>query len=152
MKVLTLILLFLSQAALADLAVIAHKNFTTDTLELQQIRSIYSGDSQYVNDIRIIPLDQLVNSENYSNFYSTVMTKPMAQIISHWSKLIFTGKGQAPMSLGGDQSIIKFVKDNPSAIGYVDVASITDQNQIKVLQTIKISAYKQLNIDALKNR
>lgn len=152
MKVLTLIFLFLSQTALADLAVIAHENFTVDTLEMQQLRSIYSGDSQYVNEIRIIPLDQLVNSENYSNFYSAVITKPMAQIISHWSKLIFTGKGQAPISLGSDQSIIKFVKDNPSAIGYVNSTSITDQDRVKVLITIKISAYKQLNIDSLKNR
>ena len=150
MKVFILFLLCISQSAFADLSVIVHRDFSANTIELHNLRSIYSGDNQHINDLRIIPLDQQVNSDNYTQFYDAVLNRPMEQIISHWSKLIFTGKGQAPISLAGDMSIIKFVESNPNAIGYIDSKYVTDT--VKVIQTIKIRLYKELKIESLKNR
>ena len=150
MKLLLLTLLCFSQCVLADLYLIAHKSFTVDSVDASIVKDIYSGDTQYINDIRIIPLDQDINSENYSRFYGTVVDRPMAQIISHWSKLIFTGKGQAPISLSGDMSIINFVKNSPNAIGYIEPKFIS--NDVKIIHKIKITRYKELNIDSLKNR
>jgi len=131
MKIFILFLLFISQSVFADLSIIVHRNFSDNAIELHKLRSIYSGDSQHINDLRVIPLDQQVNSDNYTQFYDAVLNRPMEQIISHWSKLIFTGKGQAP-------------------IGYIDSKYVTDT--VKVIQTIKIRPYKELKIESLKNR
>lgn len=150
MKLFVLLLLCFSQAVFADLYLIAHKNFSVDNVDASTLKDIYSGDTQFINDIRIIPLDQDINSENYSRFYGTAVDRPMAQIISHWSKLIFTGKGQAPISLSGDMSIINFVQNNPNAIGYIEPKFLN--SNVKVIHKIKITRYKELNIDSLKNR
>jgi ABC-type phosphate transport system substrate-binding protein len=150
MRLFLLTLLLFTQAAFADLYVIAHNSFSEDSVNASMLRNIYSGDTQYINDLRIIALDQDTNSENYANFYSNVIDKPMAQIISHWSKLIFTGKGQAPMSLAGDMSVTNFVQNNPNAIGYVDAKSKPEN--VKIIHTLKISNYKALGIDSLKSR
>lgn len=135
MKPLLLILMCLSQFTFADLQIIAHENFKEDSVSVKKLRDIYSGDSQFISDIRIIPLDQGFNTENRTIFYNQVLTKPMAQIVSHWSKLIFTGKGQAPISLTDDASILEFVSNNPNAIGYV--SSDIPIKSVKVIQTIK---------------
>ncbi len=73
MKVFILFLLCISQSVFADLSVIVHRDFSADTIELHNLRNIYSGDSQYINDLRIIPLDQQVNSHNYTHFYDAVI-------------------------------------------------------------------------------
>jgi ABC-type phosphate transport system substrate-binding protein len=135
MKILLLILICFSQYTLADLQMIAHKTFKGDSVSMQKLRDIYSGDSQFVNGIRIIPLDQDFKTDNRTLFYDLVLDKPMAQIVSHWSKLIFTGKGQAPVSLIGDASILAFVSENPNSIGYV--GSDMPIKNVKVIQTIK---------------
>lgn len=150
MKLLVLFLLLFNQYAFADLYVIAHKSFAQENIELSTLKSIYSGDTQYISDVRVIPLDQDIHSENYEYFYSHVIDKPMSQIISHWSKLIFTGKGQAPISLSGDMSILNFVENNPNAIGYIH--SKYSNDKVKVVQKIKLSNYKSLDIKSLKSR
>jgi ABC-type phosphate transport system substrate-binding protein len=137
MRLLLLAFLLSTQNAFADLYVIAHKSFSEDTLSISTLRNVYSGDSQHINNLRIIPLDQMVNSKNYLEFYSAVINKPMDQIISHWSKLIFTGKGQSPISLSSDMSIVDFVQKNPNAIGYVGPEFLS--NNVKVIHTIKTS-------------
>ncbi|MFT7111019.1 MAG: ABC-type phosphate transport system substrate-binding protein [Psychrobacter glaciei] len=136
MKTLLFILICFSQYTFADLQVIANKSFNESSISMQKLRDIYSGDSQYINGIRIIPLDQSFNTENRALFYDLVLEKPMDQIMSHWSKLIFTGKGQAPTSLSGDASILEFVSGNLNAIGYVgsDMPIIN----VKIIQTIKV--------------
>jgi ABC-type phosphate transport system substrate-binding protein len=136
MKTILLILICFSQYSFADLQVIAHKNFNESSISMQTLRDIYSGDSQSINGIRIIPLDQGFNSQNRALFYDLVLEKPMDQIISHWSKLIFTGKGQAPTSLTGDASILEFVSNNLNAIGYV--GSDMPIKNVKIIQTIKV--------------
>jgi ABC-type phosphate transport system substrate-binding protein len=137
LQLLMFILIGVSQGSVADLYVIAHKNFSQDSISVAKLRDIYSGDAQYVDQTRVIPLDQDLNTENRTIFYQFAVGRPMAQIISHWSKLIFTGKGQAPISLTGDASILEFVKKNPNAIGYVNTDTNTDD--VKVLQTISVT-------------
>jgi ABC-type phosphate transport system substrate-binding protein len=140
MKILQLIMFILigvSQGAVADLYVIAHKNFSQNSISKAKLRDIYSGDAQYVDQTRIIPLDQDFNTESRAVFYQFAVDRPMAQIISHWSKLIFTGKGPAPISLTGDASILEFVRKNPNAIGYINSHSNTDG--VKVLHTISVT-------------
>lgn len=150
MRLFVLLITLSCQSAFADLYVIAHKNFAQDNIALPTLKNIYAGDSQYINDLRVIPLDQHIHSENYELFYNHVIDKPMSQIISHWSKLIFTGKGQAPISLSGDMSILDFVKNNPNAIGYIHSDYVTDK--VKVIHKIKLSNYRSLNIKSLKSR
>lgn len=137
MTIFFILMIVLSNSVNADLYMIAHKSFPADKITTTQLQSIYLGDMPFLHGMRIIPLDQDMNSVNRMDYYDSVVAMPTAQVISHWSKLIFTGKGQAPMSLSDDKSILEFVKDNPNAIGYINSKSIS--NDVKIVNTIKLT-------------
>jgi len=69
-----------------------------------------------------------------SQFDEKGVGRSSAQLKAHWSKLIFTGKGTPPLELATEAAVIEHVTQNPNAIGYVDVASVTDG--VKVVLTL----------------
>ena len=66
-------------------------------------------------------------------FDSTVVGKTESQMKAYWARLIFTGKAVPLKELANDQEIITLVEKNPSTIGYIDNANVT--NKVKVLFT-----------------
>ena len=67
-----------------------------------------------------VPLDQPEGSPLRDEFYQRVAGKSPAQLKAFWSKLIFTGRGRPPRALMDSKEVLKAVRDNPAAIGYVD--------------------------------
>lgn len=127
-------IIFAARCCFGDIAVIAHPNANTNKLNKASVRDLYLGNRQYVENTRFIPLDQDASSQTRQTFYEQLIDKPENQLISHWSRLIFTGKGQAPISLAGDNSIIQFVQNNPNVIGYVNKKFVDDT--VKVVFTL----------------
>ena len=131
MKYLITLILICSPFAWSDILIIAHKDTPLSKLDQNAIKNIYLGNQPIINEIRVIPLDQGYDSPTRIQFYEDVIQLPHNQVISHWSRLIFTGKGQSPIALAGNNSIIDFVKNNPNVIGYIDEDYMTDD--VKVL-------------------
>ena len=131
MKFALILFVLISQLASADIVLIAHKKMPINQLSKDDIQNIYLGNRQIINNLRIIPLDQEHDSPTRLTFYALVFNMPHNQIISHWSRLIFTGKGQAPIALAGNNSILDFVRHNPNVIGYIDEKYLTPD--VKVL-------------------
>jgi len=50
-------------------------------------------------------------------FYLKLAGKSPAQMKAHWSKIIFTGRGQPPRQAGSNAEAKKAIADNPNAIG-----------------------------------
>ncbi len=120
----------------SDIYVIAHKNSAIQNLNLETLKEIYLGNRQYINELRVLPLDQDSQESTRQQFYQDIIQKPQGQLISHWSRLIFTGKGQAPIALSGDQSIVNFVSNNPNVIGYINKKFIS--SNVKIIYQSKI--------------
>lgn len=131
MKHLLVFFILVSSITTADVVVIAHKDLPISSLSQKDVAGIYLGNRQVINELRIIPLDQGHDNSIRDLFYSSVIEMPYNQIISHWSRLIFTGKGQPPMALMGSNSIVEFVRNNPNVIGYVEQEYVTPD--VKVL-------------------
>jgi hypothetical protein len=55
-----------------------------------------------------------------------------SQVSAYWSKLVFTGKGIPPKEVADDAAVVDLVSKNPSVIGYIDKASVTDA--VKVVE------------------
>lgn len=53
-------------------------------------------------------------------FYASFAGKSPAQLKAHWSKIIFTGRGQPPREVANSVEVRKFIVDNPNAIGYIE--------------------------------
>jgi len=53
---------------------------------------------------------------------------------AYWSRLVFTGKGKPPMSVGSASEMLSAVAADSSAIGYVDASQVNDS--VKVVLTL----------------
>jgi hypothetical protein len=68
----------------------------------------------------VVPLDQEEGSAARDEFYATFIAKTPAQLLAHWSKIIFTGRGKPPQTVAGGAAARELVVANTSAITYLD--------------------------------
>ena len=125
-------LLFLSSLALAGgvlavplraddvVAVVSAKSPVTQ-LSPGQVADIFLGKSnRFPDGTQAMPIDLVEESPVRDRFYSQYTGKSAAQVKAHWSKIIFTGRGQPPRQAASPVEAKKLVADNPNAIGYID--------------------------------
>ncbi|MFT7111018.1 MAG: hypothetical protein ACI843_002695 [Psychrobacter glaciei] len=85
---------------------------------------VFLGKKKDLGGVSAIPVDQEEGTVARNDFYSSIVKKSEAQLKSYWSRLIFTGKGQAPQVVGVDADIKTMVANNPNIIGYIDEAQV----------------------------
>jgi len=92
---------------------------------------VFLGKKKDLGGVSVVPVDQSEGSGARTDFYSNVVKKSEAQLKSYWSRLIFTGKGQAPQVVGGDADVKGMVSANPNLLGYIDESAV--DGSVKVL-------------------
>jgi ABC-type phosphate transport system substrate-binding protein len=108
-------------AALADVVAIVSAKSPLIELSKTQIANLFLGNaSMLVEGEAVVPIDMAVGNALRDEFYTSYAAKSPAQIRTHWSKLIFTGRGQPPKEAASSRDLKKMVADNPHAIGYLD--------------------------------
>ncbi|MGA8262276.1 MAG: hypothetical protein WB783_18880 [Arenicellales bacterium] len=112
-------------AARADVVVVVSVDSPVKTLTRQQLTDIYLGrTNRFPNGDTVVPIDQRDGTPAHAEFYSEYLGRSEAQIKAHWSKLIFTGRGQPPPSVPNGAAVVDAVSHNPHAIGYVDLSRV----------------------------
>lgn len=106
-----------SAAGAADLVVIAHPSASALTKE--QVADLFLGKSQ-----ALTPLDLSDSSPLYAEFYRKATGREVAQVKSTWSRVVFTGKGQAPKQLADAAAVKKAVAADPKAVGYIEKSAV----------------------------
>lgn len=115
----------------ADVVIVVARDNPLTSLDRAELVDIYLGRlSRFPNGGRAIPIDQREGTAARDEFYSDYLGQSPAQIKAHWSKLIFTGRGQPPRSLPDGPAMVEFVAENPEAIGYVDEQHINSDVRI----------------------
>jgi ABC-type phosphate transport system substrate-binding protein len=121
-----------STYALAEVVVVVSAKSKIANMTASQVAQIFLGKTNKLPDGRdAIPLDQAEGSDIRNEFYSTVTGKDPAQINAYWSKIIFTGDGQPPKVVTGNDSVKKAVAKNLNAIGYIDKSAV--DKKVKVI-------------------
>ncbi len=82
-------------------------------------RVFLKKDTTWESGFTITPVDQGVDSPAREQFSSVVHRKPPEAVEAYWRKLIFSGMGVPPLTLGSDAEIVEFVRTNVGSIGYV---------------------------------
>jgi ABC-type phosphate transport system substrate-binding protein len=100
-----------------ELAVIV--NLAATPLSKEQIADLYLGRSDYFT-----PIDQVVGSAIYIEFYKKVTGRNSAQIRAIWSRILFTDLGVAPKQLPNSAAVKKAVAANPKAVGYIEKSAV----------------------------
>ena len=92
---------------------------------------VFLGKKKALGGVNVVPVDQAEGTGARTYFYSNVIKKSEAQLKSYWSRLIFTGKGQAPHVVGGNADVKGMVSANPNLLGYIDESAV--DASVKVL-------------------
>lgn len=123
--------LSVGMASAEVVAVVSARNPVT-TLSKNQVVGIFLGkENRFPDGSQAVPIDQVEGSAARDEFYLKFAGKSPAQLKSHWSKIIFTGRGQPPKVVTNSIEMKKFLNENPNAIGYIEQNSV--DGSVKVL-------------------
>lgn len=122
------VMLLAFNIAYADIAIITHKGNKITSIEKKVVKRIFLGKQKMLSDGSILtPLNQAEQNDIFKRFSKKVLTKNNQQLISYWSRQMFTGKARPPETIKGDDAaIINAVTKDMSAISYVDASKVTD--------------------------
>ena len=108
-------------SAHAEVVAVVSAQSPIGMLTQAQIADVFLGRlTRLPNGTLAVPLDQPEGSMLRDEFYLRMAGKSPAQLKAFWSKLIFTGRGRPPRALMDSEEILKAVRNNPAAIGYVE--------------------------------
>lgn len=131
-----IVLLFLIYPSFshAEIAVVASASASISSADAAELKRLYLGKTKTLSGVKVTAINQTNSNEISSAFNQAVLQKSGNQLKAYWSKLVFTGKGTPPKELDGDAAVIAALKDDSSAVGYIDSASVT--GDVKVLLTL----------------
>lgn len=109
----------------ADLVVIVSARNPVATLRADQVAAIFLGQSaRFPDGAEAVPFDLRLGTAIRDEFYARVTNKTPALLKAHWSKLVFTGRGQPPAELPDSAAVRRKVADDPEAIGYIERSAL----------------------------
>jgi ABC-type phosphate transport system substrate-binding protein len=109
----------------ADLVVIVSARSQVNALRPDQVAAIFLGQTaRFPDGLEAVPLDLPLGSPLRNEFYLRVASKSPALLKAHWSKMVFTGRGQPPAELQDSAAVRRRVAEDPELIGYIDRAAL----------------------------
>jgi len=114
-------------AAHAEVVVIA--NPAVGPLTKEQVADLFLGKIK-----NFTPIDQNESSPVYAEFYKAATGRDVAQVKSTWSRIVFSGKGEAPKQLPDSAAVKKAVAADPKGVGYVDKSAV--DGSVKAVLTL----------------
>jgi len=107
--------------AAAELVTVVSAKSPVTALSKDQVANIFLGRaSRFPEGGEAVPIDQVEGALARDEFYFKLAGKSPAQMNAHWSKIIFTGRGQPPKEVANGEAVKRLLLANPAAIGYID--------------------------------
>ena len=115
-----------------DVVAIVSARSPLNSLATNQVADIFLGKaSRFPDGTLAVPIDLSEDSPAREKFYIQLTGKSPAQMKAHWSRIIFTGRGQPPRQVASHAEARKAIAENPGAIGYIDASQV--DASVKVL-------------------
>ena len=103
-----------------------------DALSKKDVKKLFLGKKTRLsngNSAQIVELED--GDDNRVAFHDLATGRSESQLQSAWSRLVFTGKAEAPVQVNDYDSMVSEVASNSNAIGYTEEANVT--SAVKVL-------------------
>lgn len=111
--------------------VVVNTENTASSLTQRQLIDLYMGRNLYFPDGQLaLRLDQAPDSAVRHQFYQRLVGKTVAQVNAYWARLLFTGRASPPQVIQHSKDILKTVRNNHHAIGYMDENDVDDSVRI----------------------
>lgn len=108
-------------AIAADVVAVVSSRSPVTALSAIQVADIFLGKAnRFPDGTQAVPIDLAEGSAERNAFYAKLTGKSAAQMKAHWSKIIFTGRGQPPRQMANSMEVKKLIAGNPNAIGYIE--------------------------------
>lgn len=128
-----LLAILVATPAWSEIAVIVHPSIY-ETASASDISRIFLGKSKHLpGGTKVIPVNLERGNVIRKEFNDKALGKSDPQLLSYWSRLVFTGKAQPPRDAGSEIDVLELVKNNPNTIGYISAAQVT--TGVKVIAT-----------------
>jgi ABC-type phosphate transport system substrate-binding protein len=125
-----------AHAASSEVVVIVSSKNPLTVLSVDQVSDIFLGKTgNFPDGTAAVPVDQSETSPLRQEFYVKATGKTAQLLKAHWSKMIFTGRGEPPREVTDSAAIRKMVAENPHFIGYVDKSAV--DASVKVVLTVR---------------
>jgi ABC-type phosphate transport system substrate-binding protein len=125
--------LAMARAGKADVVVVVSSTSAVSTLSKDQAMDIFLGKTtRFPDGAPAVPIDQAEGSAARDEFYATFANKSPAQVKAHWTKIIFTGRGQPPKSVPNSVAVRKLIAANPQVVGYIERSAVDSTLKILV--------------------
>ena len=101
-------------------------------LEESQVKMLYRGRVNHVNQYNILLADLPANSQIRSEFYYSLFSKTPAQMNAIWARQTFSGRTKSPYELTDNNmnEVISWLKNNPNGIAYIPKRWAVDKIRI----------------------
>jgi ABC-type phosphate transport system substrate-binding protein len=119
-----------SMIAQAGGAIVAAKDSPIPAFDADEAKKVFLGRETSLGGQNVVLIYQKEGATRTA-FEEKVLSKSGADLTAYWSKLIFTGKAQAPTEVGADADVKAKVNATPGAVGYVSDAAA--DGSVKVL-------------------
>ena len=135
-KILTLLLgIVLVCGARAEIAVVVNLDSSVDSFSRRELVDLYMGRTQHFPDgSLVLRLDLPPDSQARSDFYRGLVNKSVAEVNAYWAKLLFTGRASPPQVISNSANVLKAVRENKNAIGYLDSKDV--DKSVKVVSRV----------------
>jgi ABC-type phosphate transport system substrate-binding protein len=112
-------------------AVVTAKDSGVAVFDAEEAKKLFLGREPQLNGENAVLIFQRQGAPTREEFESKVVGRTGADLTAYWSKLIFTGKANAPVEVGGDADVKSKVNNTPGAVGYISDAAV--DGSVKVL-------------------
>jgi ABC-type phosphate transport system substrate-binding protein len=118
--------------AVADVVAVVSVKSPITALSKSQVTDIFLGrTSRFPDGTQAVPIDQSEGTAVQEEFYAHFAGRTIAQIKAHWSRIIFTGRGQPPKAVANTNELKQLLAHDPRAIGYLERSDL--DSSVKVL-------------------
>ena len=125
------LVMVMAATAHAEVVVVVSAENPVQILTRAELVDIYLGRlDRFPNGDRATPIDQKDGSLAHDEFYEEYIGRTPAEVKAHWSKLIFTGRGQPPRSVASGDAAADAVAGNPHAIAYIDSGLVDERLRV----------------------
>ncbi len=117
-------------------AVIANLSVADDNLSRQQLRAVFSLSKQYWRDRQLIKVAVRASDDpSHVHFSRKTLGIFPYQLQRNWDRLTFSGMAMPPRQVGSDQEMLRYIENQPGAIGYIsDPQLLSHRSGVKLVE------------------
>lgn len=119
-----------------DIAIIVNQDLNLETLSMDDVKKIYLGGMQFIEEKRPKPIDQNENEEIRKVFLQEVLQMSKSDYTKYWLHLVFQGGSNVPILKENSTAVIQTVRQLKEGIGYIWADEALEVQGIKIVLTI----------------